>query len=147
MTVAKNYGIAFKQNWRDHTLTEKTSGEYIMWAHFQPDIGQVTISLSEKNIPMVTTFLQDFQSKLDDMLNITAYGKGKGKEKKAQADHRGMEIDQGSMPFNQSSHAKSARIPICAQHRCDQRLGGPLGGVEQGLGGRHKVSQFALRHR
>ena len=111
MTVAKDYGVLFKQNWRDHTLTEKNTGEYIMWAYFQPDIGQVTVHLSEKNIPLVTQFAQDFKMKFDSMLNTTS-GKGKGKGKKGTGDSKAMDIDQVNMPLNQSSHARSSKYPF-----------------------------------
>ena len=111
MTVAKDYGVLFKQNWRDHTLTEKNTGEYIMWAYFQPDIGQVTVHLSEKNIPLVTQFAQDFKMKFDSMLNTTS-GKGKGKGQKGTGDSKAMDIDQVNMPLNQSSHARSSKYPF-----------------------------------
>ena len=111
MTVAKDYNIQFKQTWRDHTLSEKSTGEYIMWAHFQPDLGQVIVYLSDKNVPMVSQFVQDFKTKFDSMLN-TSSGKGRGKGKKGSLDNRPMEIDQMIMPLNQSSHSRSSKYPF-----------------------------------
>ena len=112
MTVAKDYSIMFKQVWREYTLTEKNTGEYIMWAYFQPDIGQLTVHLSEKNIPIVSQFVQDFKNKFDSMLNASGSGKGKGKGKKGTADSKAMDIDQMIMPPNQSFHARSSKYPF-----------------------------------
>ena len=109
MTVAKGYNIQFKQIWRDHTLMEKNTGEYIMWAHFQLDLGQVIVYRSEKNVPMVPHSVQNFKTRFDSMLN-TAGGNGKGK--KGVFDSKAVKVDQMNMPQTSFSLQLPGHHPV-----------------------------------
>ena len=96
MTVAKDNSVMFKQVWCDPALKEKNTGEYVMWAYFQLGISQVSVHLSEKNIPIVSQFVQDFRNKFDSMLNTSGggkMGKVKGRGTNGAADSKAMDLD------------------------------------------------------
>ena len=64
MQILTAYEVPFKQNWRDLTLVDKHSNEYILWAHFSPDQGTLTVYISEANVPSAQQFCNDFLSSL-----------------------------------------------------------------------------------
>ena len=79
MSIAQEQQIPFKQNWRDHTLVHKEPREYIMWAHFSPEKGKVTVYLSTKNFPYTDAFQKFYLPKFDEYMNGKGKGNGKGK--------------------------------------------------------------------
>ena len=52
MALAKSFDIQFRHSRKDHTLTDKNTGEYLVWAHFVSDEGIVNMHLSAKNLPV-----------------------------------------------------------------------------------------------
>ena len=109
MAVAKSFDIQFKHSWKDHTLTDKHTGEFLVWAHFVPDEGIINMHLSAKNLPMIEQFRREFESKFAEIINgntmTKGKGKGKGVEKKTQDDH-------ATLPMNHSSHARTSKYPF-----------------------------------
>eukprot|EP00434_Breviolum_minutum_P011668 symbB.v1.2.010290.t1/scaffold666.1/size175110/2 len=111
MQILTVYEVPFKQNWRDLTLVDKHTNEYILWAHFSPDQGTLTVYISEANVPSAQQFCNDFLSNFDEYLNGSK-GKGKGKGKTTQASGSNMDKDLGFLPLSHTSHARSAKYPF-----------------------------------
>ena len=103
-------GTTFRHSWRDHTLTTKEGGEYLIWCKFLPDDGKMVIYLSTKHIANFVEFERAWVSKFEDLLNQSGRTKGKGKGKASLST--AMEIDNATMPFNATSHAKTAKFPF-----------------------------------
>eukprot|EP00438_Fugacium_kawagutii_P010678 Skav207423 [mRNA] locus=scaffold646:276451:277584:- [translate_table: standard] len=108
MAVAEMWGINFRHNWRDHTLTTK-DGEYIMWCHYKPASGNMTIYLSKKLVENPDQFQHAMVEKFNDMLNQAGRsrkGNGKGKSRSA------TEGELTSFPSNYTSHSCAAKFPF-----------------------------------
>ena len=110
MNIAQEQQIPFKQNWRDHTLVHKDSAEYILWAHFSPEKGKVTVYLSTKNIPDPDAFQRFFLPKFDEYMN--GKGKGNGKGKSMAQSAASTEKDPFHLPLTHTSHSSTARYPF-----------------------------------
>ena len=110
MNIAQEQQIPFKQNWRDHTLVHKDSAEYILWAHFSPEKGKVTVYLSTKNIPDPDAFQRFFLPKFDEYMNGNGKGNGKGKSMAQSA--ASTEKDSFHLPLTHTSHSSTARYPF-----------------------------------
>ena len=112
MTVAEQAGISFRHNWRDLTLTQKDSGEYVLWIHYSPDDGTVIVYLSAKHIPDSTTFTHTYESRFNEILNGGGRTKGKGKGRSTGSNDK-----EPSMPLTHSSHARSSKFPFSLKAR------------------------------
>ena len=112
MTVAEQAGISFRHNWRDLTLTEKDSGEYVLWIHYSPDDGTVIVYLSEKHIPDSTTFTHTYEARFNEILNGGGKTKGKGKGRGT-----GSQDKEPSLPMTHSSHARCSKFPFSLKAR------------------------------
>lgn len=112
MTVSDTFHLQFRHSWRDHTLVDRNTGEYLCWIHFEPAEGKCTVHLSMKNTDF-QAFKKAFISKFDDFLNNTSGkgGKGKGTAQSSGGQTRS-ENDVLSMPFLHSSHSKYAKYPF-----------------------------------
>lgn len=114
MVVAQDYGLVFKHSWKDHTISHKDSNEYMMWANFSPENGTVTIYLSEKNIPSVNSFRNDYLKKFDELLNGTK-GKGTGKGKTQPGPATIPDKELASLPLTHSSRSMSSKYPFMVE--------------------------------
>ena len=72
-------GATFRYNWRDHTVTTKEGGEYLIWCNFLPEDGKMVIYLSTKHIANIVEFERAWEPKFDDLLNQSGRSKGKKK--------------------------------------------------------------------
>lgn len=112
MSIAEDAKIFFKHSWKDLTLMQKDSGEYLLWVHYTPDDGLVTLYISQKNIQDTKAFAVAYEKKFNEVLNGESKTKGKGKGRPSQAHQ---EKETTSLPWAHSSHARSAKFPFALQ--------------------------------
>lgn len=110
MAITEEAQVPFKHSWRDLTLTHKDTNEYLLWTHFAPDKGIITLYLSVKNIPDVQAFVTSYEHKFNDTLNGGSKAKGKGKGRSSNPSQ-----EAESMPWNHTSHGRECKFPFALQ--------------------------------
>ena len=108
--------VEFKHNWRELTLTQKDSGEYIIWIHYSPEDSVVTIYMSEKHIPDTDAFSKIYETNFNEILNGGNKQKGKGKGKAGMPPST-QDKEAGPLPWTHTSHARYSKFPFALNAR------------------------------
>ena len=88
----------------------------------------MVLYMSAKHVADDVAFEQAWISKFEELLNQSGRAKGKGKGKGSITTP--MEIENASMPYNATWHAKWAKVPFAISFRVSE---GQLGGLAREL--------------